>query len=101
MTQLRFSDLSAPRQAFIRQCQWMGFGKILGLAVCDCEPVFGPRTEVLLDVKLDGAGQFAAQNRTWAISCSAPRWYGYLTIWMPSVAAALSTSKFARVFPSE
>ena len=33
----------------------MGFGKILGLAVCDCEPVFGPRTEVLLDVKLDGA----------------------------------------------
>ena len=55
MTQLRFSELSAPRQGFIRRCQRMGFGKILGLAVCDCEPVFGPRTEVLLDLKLDSA----------------------------------------------
>jgi hypothetical protein len=33
----------------------MGFGKIVGLAVCDCDPVFGPQTDVLLDVKLDSA----------------------------------------------
>jgi len=55
MVQLRFSELSAPRRAFIRKCQQMGFGKILGLVVCDGDPVFGPRTEVLLDVKLDTA----------------------------------------------
>jgi hypothetical protein len=53
MTQLRFSELSAPRQAFIRECQRMGFGKIVGLVVSDGEPVFGPRTELLFDVKLD------------------------------------------------
>jgi hypothetical protein len=55
MAQLRFSELSGLRQAFIRQCQRMGFGKIVGLVVCDCEPVIGAQTEVLLDVKLDSA----------------------------------------------
>jgi hypothetical protein len=31
----------------------MGFGKILGLSVCNCDPILGSRTEVLLDMKLD------------------------------------------------
>ena len=53
MPEPRFSQLSAQRQALIRQCQRMGFGKILRLEVCDCQPAFGPGTEVLLDVKLD------------------------------------------------
>jgi hypothetical protein len=53
MAQLRFSELSAPRQEFIRQCQRMGFGRIESLDVSDCEPVFGPQTRSLVDVKLD------------------------------------------------
>ena len=53
MAELRFSELSAPRQAFIRRCQRLGFGTIRDLEVRDCEPVLGPRTEVLLDLKLD------------------------------------------------
>jgi hypothetical protein len=53
MAQLRFSDLSASRQAFIRQCQQIGFGSVRALAVRDGEPVFGPTAEVLFDVKLD------------------------------------------------
>jgi hypothetical protein len=54
MTELRFSEMSAPRQALIRRCQRLGFGTIRGLEVHDCEPVLGPKTEVLFDVKLDG-----------------------------------------------
>jgi hypothetical protein len=53
MAQLRFSELSAPRQAFIRRCQRLGFGIIRGLEVRDCEPAIGPKTDVLLDLKLD------------------------------------------------
>jgi hypothetical protein len=56
MAELRFSELSAPRQALIRRCQRIGFGKILGLAVHQCEPEFGPGTEVLLDIKLGSSG---------------------------------------------
>ena len=33
----------------------MEFGKIRGLVVHNSEPVFGPGTEVLLEVKLDSA----------------------------------------------
>ena len=54
MAELRFSELSAPRQTFIRTCQRLGHGTIRGLEVNDCEPVFGPKTEVLHDLKLDG-----------------------------------------------
>ena len=53
MAQLRFSELSAPRQALVRKCQRIGFGRIEDLDVRDCEPVFGPRTRSFLDVKLD------------------------------------------------
>jgi hypothetical protein len=38
---------------FIRQCQQMNFGEIVGLLVRDGEPVLGPQTELLFDIKLD------------------------------------------------
>ena len=53
MAQLRFSDLSAPRQALVRRCQQLGFGTIRNLEIQDREPVFGPETEVIFDLKLD------------------------------------------------
>ncbi len=53
MTHLRFSDLSTPRQSFLRQCQRLGFGTVRGLDVRDGEPAFGPNTELLVDLKLD------------------------------------------------
>jgi hypothetical protein len=54
MAQSRFSQLSAPRQELIRQCQKIGFGEIGRFLVRDREPVLTPETEFLLDVKLDG-----------------------------------------------
>jgi len=53
MAQPRFTDLSSERQSFIRRCQRLGFGTLRGLEVHDCEPVFGLKTEVLVDLKLD------------------------------------------------
>lgn len=50
---MRFLEISERRQAFIRQCQRMDFGKIVNLAVRDCDPVVVQQTEVLFDVKLD------------------------------------------------
>jgi hypothetical protein len=55
MPLLRFSELSAPRQALIRRCQTIRFGKIVRFSIRDREPVMLPETEVFLDVKLDGA----------------------------------------------
>jgi len=54
MAELRLSEVSAARRAFIRRCQRLDHGNIRGLEVRDCEPVFGPKTEVLHDLKLDG-----------------------------------------------
>jgi hypothetical protein len=51
---MRFSELSAPRQALIRQCQRIVFGKIVGFAVRECEPLLTAETEVFFEVKLDG-----------------------------------------------
>jgi hypothetical protein len=62
MAQLRFSELSAPRQAFIRRCQRLGFGTIRSLEVRDCEPVLGPKTEVLLDLKLNAEEELRAEQ---------------------------------------
>jgi hypothetical protein len=53
IAQLRFSELSAPRQVLIRLCQRLGFGSIRGLEVRDREPIFGPEAEVVFDLKLD------------------------------------------------
>jgi len=49
----RLSQLSAQRQALVRQCQQVGFGKIVNFAVRDGDPVMLAGTEILLDVKLD------------------------------------------------
>jgi hypothetical protein len=54
MSELRFSGASAARRAFIQQCQRLGRGTIERLEVRDCEPAFGPKTEVFRDLKLDG-----------------------------------------------
>jgi len=54
MTELRLSEVSPLRQAFVRRCQRLGFGKIVALAVRDREPVFDEHTEVFVDLKLDG-----------------------------------------------
>jgi hypothetical protein len=62
MVQMRFSELSAPRQAFIRQCQQMNFGEIVSLVVGDGEPVFGPQTELLFDIKLDSDETVRPEN---------------------------------------
>ena len=53
MTELRLSDLSGARQAFIRTCQRLAFGRICGLAVRDCEPVFDQQAQLIFDLKLD------------------------------------------------
>jgi hypothetical protein len=50
---LRFSQLSAPRQALVRLCQRMNYGSIEGLPVEDTEPVLRPAPLVLIDLKLD------------------------------------------------
>jgi hypothetical protein len=50
---LRFSKLSTARQAFIRECQRIGFGRIEQLEISDSEPVFGLRTQAFIDLKLD------------------------------------------------
>jgi hypothetical protein len=62
MAELRFSQLSAPRRDFVRRCQRLGFGTIRGLEVRDCEPVFGPETEVLLDLKLGDNDESRAEQ---------------------------------------
>jgi hypothetical protein len=53
MPELRYSDLSAARQAFTRQCQRIWFGRIERLRVCCSEPAFDEQTGVLIDLKLD------------------------------------------------
>jgi len=54
MKEQRLSEVSVARQAFIRRCQRLDHGTIRGLEVHDREPFFGPKTEVLHDLKLDG-----------------------------------------------
>jgi hypothetical protein len=51
----RFSQLSAPRQAFVRLCQSINFGEIRGLVVRNSEPVFNPSPTVLIDLLLEAA----------------------------------------------
>jgi len=51
---LRYSELSAPRQALVRLCQSINYGSIDGLQVQDAEPILSPPPSILVDVKLDG-----------------------------------------------
>jgi hypothetical protein len=53
MVHHRLSQLSARRQALVRQCQQIDFGKIVNFAVQDGDPVILAETEILIDVKLD------------------------------------------------
>jgi len=57
----RFSQLSAPRQVFVRLCQSINFGEIRGLVVQDSEPVFNPSPTVLINLLLE-ATQEARQE---------------------------------------
>jgi hypothetical protein len=50
---LRFSHLSAPRQALLRLCQTVNYGSFENLVVRNSEPIFDPPPVVLKDVKLD------------------------------------------------
>lgn len=50
---LRFSQLSASRQALVRLCQKIDHGSIEDLKVEHADPVFDPLPVVLKDVKLD------------------------------------------------
>jgi hypothetical protein len=52
-TLLRFSQLSSPRQALVRLFESVNFGQILAVTIQDGDPVFDPKSIVLLDVKLD------------------------------------------------
>jgi hypothetical protein len=53
MSQVRFSEVSQPRQALIRLCQAINYGHIEGLYVRGREPMFTPAPLLLVDVKLD------------------------------------------------
>jgi hypothetical protein len=53
MKQLRFSQLSPPRQALLRLCQAINFGTIEELQVKNSEPALDPAPVTLKDVKLD------------------------------------------------
>jgi hypothetical protein len=53
MAELRFSEISAPRQKLIRTCLRLAFGNVCGLALRDCEPVFDPQAQLIFDLKLD------------------------------------------------
>jgi hypothetical protein len=62
-TAMRFSELSLPRQALVRECQRLGFGEILRFFVHAGEPVFTAETEIIYDMKLDGDdGPWPQQN---------------------------------------
>jgi len=50
---LRFSDLSPPRQALVRLCQWLNFGQIQRMQVRDGNPVFAPVPFVRVDKNLN------------------------------------------------
>lgn len=53
LPELRFSDLSPARRAFVRECQRIGFGRIEDLEICNSQPVFGTRTDIFVELKLD------------------------------------------------
>lgn len=52
---LRFTQLSAPRQALVRLLQSINFGYVEGLEIRRGEPVFNPAPMVYVEVKLDAA----------------------------------------------
>lgn len=55
--------VSAERQTFVRECQRIDHGKIIGLVVRDAEPIFVESTEVLIDFKLDADESLRPEQR--------------------------------------
>jgi hypothetical protein len=51
--EIRFSQLSQPRQTLIRLCQRVNYGSILNVQVTDGDVCFDTSPEVLVDIKLD------------------------------------------------
>jgi hypothetical protein len=54
---LRFTQLSAPRQALVRLFQSISFGYLEGLEIRAGEPVFNPAPTVFVEVKLDAGDE--------------------------------------------
>jgi hypothetical protein len=54
---MRFSQLSRPRQALVRFCQVLNFGKIQGLRLREAEPILNPPPVVLVETRLDLADE--------------------------------------------
>lgn len=54
---IRFSQLSAPRQALVRLFQSVNFGYVEGLDIRGGEPVFSPGPNVFVEIKLDAANE--------------------------------------------
>ncbi len=52
---VRFSQLSAPRQALVRLFQSINFGYLESLEIRRGEPVFSPASTAFVEVKLDAA----------------------------------------------
>src|ERR1700676_2701016 len=50
---LRFSQLSPARQALVRLCQAINYGRVQELYLRNREPIFIPAPTLLVDVKLD------------------------------------------------
>jgi len=50
---MRFSQLSAPRQALVRLLQSINFGRVHDLEIRRGDPVFCPAPMVFVEVKLD------------------------------------------------
>ncbi len=54
---IRFTQLSAPRQALVRLFQSINFGCVEDLEIRRGDPVFKPTPMVLVEVKLDAANE--------------------------------------------
>jgi hypothetical protein len=52
-SEIRYSQLSSPRQALVRLLQTVNFGRVEELEIHDGEPVFDPAPRVTFDIRLD------------------------------------------------
>ena len=50
---VRFSQLSSPRQTLVRACQKLNFGELRLVCVRHCQPVFNPAPAMLVEKRLD------------------------------------------------
>jgi hypothetical protein len=59
---LRFSQLSPSRKALVRLCQDLNFGSILNVRITDGEVSLDPKSEVIVDVRLDDEASVRAES---------------------------------------